>query len=263
MQIGSNSIAQTAVYAIHAANVAMATASERISTGLRINSAADDPAGMALGNRLKTQISSMSKAMDNVNQGIAMTQIVDDSLSQIANVLADMYSLAAYDSSNTYYGTLMQSYVDQIDSISKNALWNGTSLLYGSDATTTEDIQAGPDSGNTIQIAFQRIDSTSSLIDLTASSSATDIEDALDAVNSYQSYIGGMSNVLTYHNDALASVSIAYSAAYGNTMNADLAQETVNLAAAQIRRDGATAMLTQANSMNKEIVSYLLKSVVD
>ena len=263
MQIGSNSIAQTAVRAMHSADAAMATASQRISTGLRINSAADDPAGMALGNRLKTQITSMSKAMNNVNQGIAMTQIVDGSLSQISNVLSDMYSLAAYDSSNTYYSDLMQSYIDEIDNISKNALWNGASLMYGSDAATTENIQSGPDSNNSIQIEFQQVDSTASLINLTSSSSASDIQDALDEVSDYQAYIGGMTNVLTFQSDALTSVSTAYSSAYGNTMNADLAQETANLAAAQIQRDGATAMLTQANSMNKEIVAFLLKSVTN
>jgi flagellin-like hook-associated protein FlgL len=70
-----------------------------------------------------------------------------------------------------------------------------------------------------------------------------------------------MSNVMTAHSDVLTSVSTAYSTAYGNVMNADLAQETANLASAQIMRDGATAMLAQANGMNKEIVSYLLRSV--
>lgn len=273
MQIGSNAIAQTAIRAMYSANAAISTASERISTGLRINSTADDPAGMALGHRLKTQITSMSKAMDNVNQGIVMTQIVDGSLSQIAKVLNEMYSLAAYDSDNAYYSTLMTSYLEEIDSISENARWNGTSLMYDSTAAMTKDIQAGPDSGNTISMTFRRIDTSGSSLalylsgttDLTLAANASTMADAIETaqgtVSDYQAYIGGMTNVLTFHNDALTSVSTAYSAAYGNTMNADLAQETANLAAAQIRRDGATAMLSQANSMNKEVVAFLLKSV--
>lgn len=268
MQIGTNSIAQTAALAIRSANTAAATASQRISTGLRINSAADDPVGLSQGNRLKTQIASMSKALDNVNLGGGMTQVVDGSLSQISNVLADMYSLAAYDSDNSYYSTMMASYVSEIDTISQNALWNGASLMYGSDSETTTDIQAGPDSGNTISIAFKQMDSTGLSLSAStitasasASSTATAIEAAQTLVSDYQAYMGAMSNIMTYQSDALTSVSTAYSSAYGNLMNADLAQETANLAAAQIRQDGATAMLTQANGMNKEIVAYLLKSV--
>ena len=271
MQIGTNSMAQMAVRAIHSADAAVATSSERISTGLRVNSAADDPAGLVQANRLKTQIHSMTKAIDNVAQGGAMVQVVDGALSQISNVLADMYTLAQYNASSTKYTDLMSSYVSQIDSISKNALWNGASLMYGESTATTEDtvIQAGPGSGNTISITFDQTDSTSLSLhgsDITdstkATATATAIANAQDTVSAYQSYMGAMANVMTYQSDALTSVSTAYSSAYGHTMNADLAQETANLAAAQIRRDGATAMLTQANGLNKEIVAFLLKSAI-
>ena len=271
MQIGTNSMAQMAVRAIHTADAAVATSAERISTGLRVNSAADDPVGIVQANRLKTQIQSMSKAIDNVTQGASMVQVVDGSLSQISKVLTDMYTLAKYNSSSTNYADLMSSYVSQIDSISQNALWNGSSLMYGDNTATTQDtvIQSGPGSSNTISITFDRTDSTSLLLDgssitdsTSATATATAIETAQDTVSAYQSYVGAMANVLTYQSDALTSVSTAYSSAYGNTMNADLAQETSNLAAAQIRRDGATAMLTQANGLNKEIVAFLLKSVV-
>ena len=76
MQIGTNSMAQMAVRAIHTADAAVATSAERISTGLRVNSAADDPVGIVQANRLKTQIQSMSKAIDNVTQGASMVQVV-------------------------------------------------------------------------------------------------------------------------------------------------------------------------------------------
>lgn len=90
MQIASNSMAQIAVNALHAASSAQATASERISTGLRVNRASDDPVGMMVGNRLKTQITSLAKAIENVNQGVAMTQIVDSSLTQMVDLLGYM-----------------------------------------------------------------------------------------------------------------------------------------------------------------------------
>lgn len=278
MQIGTNSIAQTAVHAIHAANAAAATASERISSGLRINRSSDDPAGLMLSNKLKTQISSMAKAMDNVSQGVAMTQVVDSSLSQIADLLAYMRVTAVAAESSTAstsdvagYQDAMDAYMTEIDSIASNAVWNGNSLMTSADQTIS--IQAGAASADTISIGFDQTTSTtlfssylsSGSLDIsstTAAGNAVDyIDDALDTVNAYQSYMGAMANVMASQSDVLSSVSTAYSTAYGNVMNADMAQETTNLASAQIQRDGATAMLAQANGMNKEIVAFLLQSV--
>ena len=274
MQIGTNSIAQTAVRAIHSANSAAAIASERISTGFRINRASDDPAGLMLGNRLKTQITSTAKAIDNISQGVAMTQIVDSSLSQIVDVLGYMrvsavaaQSSTASTSDRTAYQDAIDAYVAEINSISDNATWNGSSLM---NTASSVDIQSGAQSGDTIGIYFTKITNTvlgvNSLSVSTAANadSAVDsIDAALNTVNEYQGYMGAMANVMTAQSDVLSSISTAYSSAYGNVMNADLAQETANLAAAQIQRDGATAMLTQANSMNKEIVAFLLKSVTN
>jgi flagellin-like hook-associated protein FlgL len=87
------------------------------------------------------------------------------------------------------------------------------------------------------------------------------IDTAIDAVSAYQSYIGAMSNIMTFQSDALTSFSTSYSTAYGNIMNADMALETANLASAEIQRDASTAMLAQSHQMSREIVDFLLKSV--
>lgn len=231
-----------------------------------------------LSNKLKTQISSMAKAMDNVSQGVAMTQVVDSSLSQIADLLAYMRVTAVAAESSTAstsdvagYQDAMDAYMTEIDSIASNAVWNGNSLMTSADQTIS--IQAGAASADTISIGFDQTTSTtlfssylsSGSLDIsstTAAGNAVDyIDDALDTVNAYQSYMGAMANVMASQSDVLSSVSTAYSTAYGNVMNADMAQETTNLASAQIQRDGATAMLAQANGMNKEIVAFLLQSV--
>lgn len=297
MQIGTNSIAQTAVRSIHLANAAIATASERISSGLRINHASDDSLGMALGNQLKTQIGSMSKAMDNINQGIAMTQAVDSSLSQIVTLLGEMKALAY--KAETYgdggsvsavYQNAMDEYVAQINTIADNTTWNGTSLM--NSYATSYEVQASGISGDTISLPFTEKDmaglfSSSQLkaqsaisntdytaaVDLTstldisttnnAATTAAYFDDVLDTVYAYQSYVGAMASRMTSQSNVLSNISTVYSTAYGNIMNADLAQETANLAAAQIQRDGATAMLTQSNGLNKEIVAFLLKSVTN
>ncbi|MFM8864745.1 MAG: flagellin [Limnohabitans sp.] len=273
MQIGSNPMAQTAVLALHAANSARETASERISTGLRVNRASDDPVGMMVGNRFKTQITSLAKAIDNVSQGVSMTQIVDSALSQMVDLLGYMrvsavaaQSGSATASDRTGYQDALDAYVDEIDSISDNATWSGTSLM---GASSQVDIQSGTESGNTITINFSKVTASELGINSLSLSSAAnaadavdDIDSALESLSQYQSYMGAMANVMTTHSDLLTGVSSNYSAAYGNIMNADLAQETANLAKAQILGDGATAMLAQSSSMNQMLVSYLLKSYV-
>jgi flagellin len=96
-----------------------------------------------------------------------------------------------------------------------------------------------------------------------ASTSVDAIDDALDTVNTYQAYIGAMSNVMDSQYSAANNTIINFSAAYGNVMNADYAVETANLAAAQIQRDAAAAMMIQGNELNRAFVDYLLSSVTD
>lgn len=271
MQISTNPTALMAVKAINMANRAAGLASERISTGLRINRASDDPAGMLIANRLKTQITSVAKAISNVSQGVAMTQLVDSSLSQVSDILSNMRvtavaaANASSDSDAADYQDAMDAYISEIGSIADNATWNSSSLM---NTDSTVDIQAGSQSGNTISIDFTQTTASSlgvsslSVSTTAAASTAIDtIDTAIDTLSQYQSYMGAMANVMTAHSDTLSGVSLAYTTAYGNTVNADMAQETANLASAQIQRDGATAMLAQANGMNKEIVAFLLKSV--
>jgi flagellin len=272
MEIGTNPTALLAIKGVHSANAAVLKASERISTGLRVNRASDDPTGLSVANKLKTQILSMSKAIENLSQGTATTQIVDSSLSEIADLLSYMRVAAVAAESSTLsssdrtgYQDAIDAYVDEIDSISSNAVYNDISLM---NTASTVSIQASAQSGDTISVSFETITASELAVDsldvstAAGASSAVDyIDDALDTVNAYQSYMGAMSNVMTAQSDALSSFTTTYSTAYGNIMNADMAQETANLANAQIQLDASTAILAQSNSMNKELVSYLLKSV--
>jgi flagellin len=125
-------------------------------------------------------------------------------------------------------------------------------------------------SGDSTTLTFDAISSTilgiNSLKVTTtalASDAVDDIDEALDTVNTYQAYIGAMSNVMDSQYNAANNTIINYSAAYGNIMNADYAVETANLAAAQIQRDAAAAMMIQGNELNRAFVDYLLSSVTD
>ncbi len=277
MQISTNLNALNAVKAIYSANANIAQASERISTGLRINHASDDPTGLAIANRLKTQIGSFSKVLDNLSLGTATTQIVDDSLTQMIDILSYMRVAAVAaesstltDSDRTGYQDQIDEYVDQIDSIADNAVWNDSSLMTTASSMT---IQSGTASGDTTTLSFDKITSYSlsienssgtNLLSVSSASNATlavgIIDDALDTLNEYQSYIGAKQNVLDVQTNVANAMITSQSVAYGKIMDANMAEETSKLAAAQIQRDAATAMLTQSLSMNKDLVTFLLKS---
>jgi flagellin len=273
MQPVANSTSLVAIKAIHTANTAVAQASERISTGLRVNRASDDPAGLRVANQLSVKVASYSKVVDNLNMAASVAQVVDDSLSKIQESLSQM-KLLAQSSINTSSEAVRSAnqqqlldYQGEITSIANNAVWGDKNLMDGS--TASMSFQSGPSAGDTIQITLQSMTASALSVaaaDLSVGSleSATaaipKIEAAINNVSSYQARIGAKENVINFRASLTDELVMNYSAAYGNIMNADLAQETANLASAQIQRDAATAMLAQSNGMNKEIVNFLLKS---
>lgn len=271
MQIASNTTALMAAAALNSANTQVAKASERISTGLRINRAADDPAGLGMANRLKAQVASYSQVVQNISQGAAAVTLVDDALSSMSDLLSSMRVAAVASQSDsisasdrTAYQSEIDGYVTAMSSVASNSTWNGTSLMT---AASTMNIQVGTASGDSTSVVFSKM--TTSELGVSALSvsstghattAVTAIDAAIDDVSEYQAYIGAKASVLQVQSDMATSTITNFSGAYGNIMNADLAAETANLASAQIRQDGATAMLAQATSMNKELVAYLLKA---
>lgn len=270
----SNLDSLRALNGLNQANAKISQASERISTGLRINRASDDPGGMAIANELKTQIGSFNAVLRNVSQGSAVTQTIDTALSEIVDILGYMREAAvAAESSSlstaerTAYQDEIDAYVTTIDTLSANATWNGTSVM---SSATTMNIQTGVNSGDTTTLSFDEITSdilAVDSLDMSAAASASTavdaIDDALDTVNTYQAYIGSMTNVMDSQYNVANNTITNYSVAYGTIMNADYAAETANLAAAQIQRDGAAAMMIQGNELNRAFVDYLLSSTTE
>lgn len=282
MEVTTNIPALKAAQGIRSADQIIARSSQRLSTGLRVNSAADDPGSIGAANRLKTQAGSFSVVANNLAQGTASLKVVDDTLTQMTNILSDMQvaatQAAAADTSTTdgaatfaAYQAAIYTYADQLDSLANNAVWNETSLMNLTSSTDTLSIQSGITSSDTIDITLRKMtasqlsvnySSTGTTIASTtaAATAASDISTALSTVASYQAEIGAYQNVMQAQGDLVANHITTYSQAYGNIMNADMAQEAANLAAAQIQRDSATAMLAQANNLNKPLVDYLLQS---
>jgi flagellin len=145
-----------ALMGLNQANKTISQASQRLSTGLRVNSAADDVAGLAVANDLKTQIGSYNAVLTNLAQGSAVTQTIDSALTEIVDILGYMRVAAVSAESDTIttaeataYQDAIDAYVTAIDTISTNATWNGTSLM---STASSMDIQTGVNSGDSTTI---------------------------------------------------------------------------------------------------------------
>lgn len=159
LSLNTNIDALKAGLALQTATAKYTQAAERISTGLRINSAKDDPAGLGLANRLKAKLGSFTKAVDNVNQGIAMVQTVDSSLKNIVSNLSAMRSLALSSASGTTLAsdravnqTQFASYLAEINSIVAATNYNGKNLLDGS--TPQVVLQTDTQANSTLSLSF-------------------------------------------------------------------------------------------------------------
>jgi len=159
LSLNTNINAMVAANAYSSATTAYAQASTRISTQLAINSAKDNPVGLAVANRWKAQIASYAKATDNINAGISAVQIADSALSEIATILTSMKTLATSSASGTASAatrtsnqTVFETYMAQIDSIAESAEYNGASLLNGD--TPSIKVQTGINSGDTTTLKF-------------------------------------------------------------------------------------------------------------
>jgi flagellin len=165
LSLNTNINAMVAANAYSDAVKAYTQASTRISTQLAINSAKDNPVGLAIANRWKSQIASYVKATDNINAGISAVQIADSALTEIGTILTSMKTLATSSASGTASAatrtsnqTLFANYMAQIDSIAESAEYNGISLLNGD--TPTIKVQTGINSGDTTTLNFSSVTSS-------------------------------------------------------------------------------------------------------
>ena len=198
-------------------------------------------------------------------------QSVDDSISQVSEILTKMRELAVAAAgennatTRATYQTTFSGYLDDITNIVSRTTYNGSSVLDGT--TSSVSVQTGINASETKTLTFFNM-STSSLglssLDLststsTASTAITGIDSAMDTTSGYLTSVGAYENALNFTSDLASSSIQNKSSQYGNIMNADMAAEATNLAAAQIQQSSAAAMVAQGNMMNREMVSYLLR----
>ena len=257
---------------LRSANFDSSKASERLATGLRVNRAADDPAGIGRAATLKAEIGSFEVVKKSLNKNLSELTTVSDGLNSITDYLVEMRTIAlaaAGESSDTVratYDDALQELKTGISEIVSNVKFNGVAVL-GTGAA--QSIQTGIDATDTKTVTIASVSATTLSINATSANTVaaaglaiTALETAIDTVANELAKVGGIQKSLEFSVDFADSNILAKSSQFGDIMNADIAQEATNLAAAKIRQDSATAVLAQANSMNRNIADFLLKGAL-
>ncbi|MBV8048823.1 MAG: flagellin FliC [Paludibacterium sp.] len=253
------------------------TSLQRLSSGLRINSAADDPAGLAISQTMTTQINGNNQGIRNANDGVSLAQTAEGALGQIQNNLQTIRQIAVQASNGTISNTnrsQLQTEVDQltqeISRIVQTTNFNGTLLLSGAQSIT---FQVGASGVANNQVVASGLDLTSGLssyassltatgtINITTSGGASAVLSALDAdinaisndrsqlgaiQNRFQAVVANMSNYVQNLSDARSRI-----------VNTDFASETANLTQQQILQQAGTAILSQANQLPQAALTLL------
>jgi len=263
------------------------TAMEQLSTGKKINSAADNASGLAISTRMTSQIRGLDQAVRNANDAISMISTAEGALDEITAMLQRMRELAVQSGTGTtstedrdYLNDEYTHLLAEIERVSANTQWNGRDILDGNAAGsgqgTSVAFQVGMNPSQTISVGFGdftsagngvmtslngfTLNSGSSSIasSITAASNIITAADvALEAVSTQRATFGAVSNRLTHAIDNLTNVKTQAEGARSRILDTDYAQSTSELARTQIIQQAGTAMLAQANQLPQTVLALL------
>lgn len=243
------------------------TSIQRLSSGLRVNSAKDDAAGLSIATKMDSQIRGMSQAARNANDGISMAQTADGGLATAVDALQRMRELSVQGSTGTV-GTTdaanldkeYQALATEVTRIATDTKFNGKAILSKAGAAKTT-IQVGADSKQTIDLPKTDLESAAVAGDLTNATNSDKalqaIDTALETINSMRADLGASQNRLGFAVSNLQSSIENQSAAKSRIMDTDFAAETAKLTRGQILQQAGTAMLAQANSAPNGVMALL------
>ena len=252
------------------ATAKMEKAMERLSSGLRINSAADDAAGLAVAGKMESQLRGINMAIRNSQDGVGLIQTGESGLNEIRNMVLRIRELAVQMANGIYEYTPdrnnaqleVAALLNQVDLISHNTKFNDVALLDGTFSGVT--IQAGNTTAETISISFADVGQSGLSINgasIATQSSATTVigtmDSALQTIASEQATMGSLINRLNFSIANLSKSSVMTEQAIGRVMDADFASETTSLSKQQILNQAATSMLAQANQSKQSILALL------
>jgi len=247
----------------------MQTAMQRLSSGMRINSAKDDAAGLAIGSQMEGQVRGLNVAIRNANDGISLLQTADGALATISDIFQRMREIAVQGANGTYdpavgadYALMDAEYqelVDEATRVANETKFNGLAIV-GGDAGTF-NFQIGADANETISVLTVN-DSTTlvagNLTDATTSNAEiTALDTAIADINTNRATYGAVLSRLDFTVSNLRNAAENQSAARSRIMDTDFSMETAALSKAQVLQQAGVAMLAQANQQPQMILSLL------
>jgi flagellin len=265
MTINTNVVSLNAQRHLTTSQASLATSMQRLSSGLRVNSAGDDAAGLAIADRMNAQIRGINVAIRNANDGISLAQTAEGALSTVTDALQRMRELAVQ-SMNGSNGTTDRANLDtefqalssEIIRIGTQTKFNGKAII-GTTGAGPQIFQVGANNGDTLTITTTSVTSVAGAVTTVAAAGLvlTALDGMLDTISTSRASYGA---AISRFGFAISNLQISgenQSAARGRIMDADFAAETANLSRAQILQQAGSAMVAQANQLPQTVLTLL------
>jgi len=250
----------------------MERAMERLSSGLRVNSAADDAAGLAVAGKMESQLRGINMSIRNAQDGMGLIQTAEAGVNEIRNMVLRMRELAVQMANGIYENTPdrtnaqleVAALLEQVTLIATNTRFNDVAVIDGSFTGVT--IQAGNTTGETITLSFADMQASGLGLSSTVSTVVTQsdatvamgtMSTVLQTIAQEQAKFGSLINRLDFSIANQSKASVMTEQAIGRVMDADFATETTSLSKEQILNQAATSMLAQANQSKQSILALL------
>ncbi|RED57603.1 flagellin [Cohnella lupini] len=254
MRINHNIIAVNTHRNMTLNNSATGKNMEKLASGLRINRAADDAAGLAVSEKMRGQIRGLEQAQRNVQDGISFVQTAEGAMNEVSSMLTRMKELNVQELNGTYSSTDKANINEeltalgaQIDKIMTDTTFNGINITAGASIQSNDSAQV---------ISIGSI-ATTGFVGLTATSSLGAVETAIENVATQRAKLGALQNRLEYTSNNLGTTVENLTAAESRIRDTDMASEMVALSKNQILLQSSQAMLAQANSAPQGVLSLL------
>jgi flagellin len=275
LRVNNNIAAFNAYRNLNVTDGAMSKSLEKLSSGLRINRAADDAAGLAISEGLRSQIGGLKVAVRNAQDGISVVQTAEGALTETHSILQRMRDLAVQasndgaltDSDKSKANEEYQALAKELDDIAKLTTFNGTSLLSG--GYTSKQFQVGANAGETLSVSIGNMAASgaSSLFGATgagnissaatASAAITAVASAIGTVSTERAKLGAVQNRLEHKINNLNATIENLTASESRIRDTDMAEEMVSFTRSQILSQAGTAMLAQANQSSQGVLQLL------
>lgn len=244
---------------------------QRLSSGLRINSAKDDAAGLAITDRMTAQIRGLNQAVRNANDGISFSQTAEGALSETTNLLQRMREIAVQSANDTNTAddrasldAEFQQLISEIDRISDNTQFNNQNVLDGTFETSGAVFHIGANSGQTITVTIADAGASALGVNAAAVTSQSganaaidSIDTAIGSVDTIRGDLGAVQSRLESTIANLSNVSENLSASRSRILDADIAMETSAMTKSNILQQAGVAVLAQANQTPQLALSLL------